>query len=104
VFSALLAEIVGTMFLTMAVFGSTDPDSSGLSWGTAGIGLTLAATIWALGAVSGASLNPARSFGPAIVSLYFSSQPIVDYWIYVVGPILGALLAASLYRVIYKRV
>ncbi|MDA4115457.1 MAG: aquaporin family protein [Thaumarchaeota archaeon] len=104
VFSAVLAEIVGTTFLTMAVLGSTDPDSSSISWGSLGIGLTLAGSIWALGAVSGASLNPARSFGPAIVSLLFSNTPILDYWIYVVGPVLGGLLAAMLYRMIYKRV
>jgi glycerol uptake facilitator len=104
VFSAVLAEIVGTAFLTMAVLGATDQDSSSISWGTLGIGVTLAGTIWALGAVSGASLNPARSFGPALVSLLFSSTPMVDYWIYVVGPVLGALLAAMLYGMTYKRV
>ena len=103
VFSAVLAEIVGTTFLTMTVLGSTDPDSS-VSWGSLGIGLTLAGTIWALGAVSGASLNPARSFGPAFVSLLFSNTPMLDYWIYVIGPVLGGLLAAMLYRMIYKRV
>ncbi len=104
IFSAVLAEIIGTMFLTMAVLGATDPDSSGISWGTSGIGLVLAGTIWALGAISGASLNPARSFGPALFSLLFSTQPMINYWIYVVGPILGALLAAMLYRQIYKHV
>jgi glycerol uptake facilitator protein len=103
IFSAVLAEIVGTTFLTLTVLGATDPDSSGISWGTLGIGLTLAGSIWALGAVSGASLNPARSFGPALVSLLFSNTPMLDYWIYVAGPILGALLAAMLYRMMYKR-
>ena len=102
--SSVFAEIIGTMFLTMAVLGSTDPDSSGISWGTSGIGLVLAGTIWALGGVSGASLNPARSFGPAAFSLFFSTQPMTDYWIYVVGPLLGGLLAAALYRQIYKHV
>jgi len=104
IFSAVLAEIVGTTFLTMTVLGATDQDSSSISWGTAGIGLVLAGTIWALGAISGASLNPARSFGPALVSLLFDNTPMLDYWIYVVGPILGGLLAAMLYRMMYKRV
>lgn len=104
VFSAVLAEIVGTVVLTFAVLGATDEGSSGISWGTLGVGLTLAASIWALGAISGASLNPARSFGPALVSLVFDTSPMADYWIYVVGPVLGALLAAMLYRTIYKRV
>ena len=104
IFAAVLAEIVGTMILAMTVLGSTDPDSSGIAWGSSSIGLVLAATIWALGPISGASLNPARSFGPAIVSLLFDSGPILSYWIYVVGPILGGLLAAQLYKLIYKRV
>jgi glycerol uptake facilitator len=104
VFSSVLAEMVGTAFLTMAVLGATDEGSSGISWGTLGIGLTVSATIWALGAVSGASLNPARSLGPAIVSLLFDSMPMAYYWIYLVGPVLGGLLAAMLYRMIYKRV
>ena len=104
-FAAVLAEIVGTTFLTMAVLGSTDQESSGIPWASSSIGLVLAATIWALASVSGASLNPARSFGPAIIAWIFNidSAPISYYWIYVVGPILGALLAAMLYRLIYKR-
>jgi len=101
-FAALLAEIVGTLILAMTILGSTDPDSAGTGWGTAGIGVSLSAVIFALGAVSGASLNPARSLGPALVSLIFDPTPIVDYWVYLVGPILGGLLAANLYIAIFK--
>jgi glycerol uptake facilitator protein len=104
IFAAVLAEIVGTMILAMTVLGSTDADSSGIAWGSSSIGLVLAAAIWALGPISGASLNPARSFGPAIVSLLYDSAPILNYWIYLVGPILGGLLAAQLYKLIFKRV
>lgn len=64
IFAAVLAEIVGTMILAMTILGSTDADSSSISWASSGIGMVLAAVIWALGAISGASLNPARSFGP----------------------------------------
>ncbi|MDA4127957.1 MAG: aquaporin [Thaumarchaeota archaeon] len=97
IFSALLAEIVGTMVLVVTIMGSTDPDSK-LPWGSSAIGLSLAALIWSVGAVSGASLNPARSLGPAVASLVFDSTSLNSYWIYVVGPLLGALLAAELYR------
>jgi glycerol uptake facilitator protein len=103
-FSSVLAEIVGTMILAVTVLGSTDQDSSGISWASSSIGLVLAALIWALGGISGASLNPARSFGPAFVSLLFDTSPMLHYWIYVIGPILGGLLAAMLYRMMFKRV
>ena len=102
VLSSVIAEVVGTTFLAMAVLGSTDRDSQGIAWGTSAIGLVLAASIWALGAVSGASLNPARSFGPALVSLLFSTQPMQYYPIYLVCPIVGGFLAAVLYRSIYR--
>ncbi|HUI00322.1 MAG TPA: aquaporin [Nitrososphaerales archaeon] len=101
-FSAVLAEIVGTMILTFTVLASTDPDSSGISWASSSIGLVLAACIWALGGISGAALNPARAFGPAVISLLFDTTPMADYWIYLVGPILGGLLAAQLYRTIFR--
>ncbi len=103
-FASVLAEIVGTMILAMTVLGSTDQDSSSIPWASSSIGIVLAAVIWALGAISGASLNPARSFGPALVSLLFDTGPMSYYWIYVVGPVLGGLLAAQLYKLIFKRV
>jgi glycerol uptake facilitator protein len=99
--ASLLAEIVGTMILVMTVLGSTHKSNS-LPWSASSIGLSLAAVIWALGAVSGASLNPARSFGPALVSLIFSTTPMSWYWLYVIGPVLGALVAAVLFRVIFE--
>jgi MIP family channel proteins len=102
-FASVLAEIVGTAILVMVVLGSTDSSSSGNTWGTMSIGLAITVCIWALGSISGASLNPARSFGPAVVSLLFDTAPMLNYWIYVAGPILGSLLAANLYRFIFRQ-
>ena len=48
------------------------------------------------GPVSGASMNPVRSLAPALVSLDLAAQ-----WVYVVGPVLGALLAVPAYRAVY---
>ena len=56
------------------------------------IGATLGAAMLAIGPMTGASLNPARSFGPAVASGVYEGQLI--YW---VGPLLGGLLAALLY-------
>jgi glycerol uptake facilitator protein len=90
----LLAEIVGTLILAMTVLASSD---SGFTWAGTSIRLSLAAVIWALGAISGASLNPARTFGPSLASLLVDPGAFNYFWIYVVGPILGGLLAAELY-------
>jgi MIP family channel proteins len=103
-FASVLAEIIGTTILAFTILGSTDEDSAGISWASSSIGIVLAAIIWALGAISGAALNPARSFGPALISLLFDTGPMSYYWIYVVGPVLGGLLAAQLYKLIFKRV
>ena len=51
--------------------------------------------VWAEGSISGCSTNPARSFGPAIISAVFTS-----YWIYVIAPLLGSLLVVILFRVL----
>jgi len=58
------------------------------------IGLVLTANMFMGVSLTGASMNPARSFGPAIFA-----NTLGTYWIYVVGPLLGALAAALLYRI-----
>lgn len=51
----------------------------------------IAALVWAGAPLTGTSLNPARSLGPAVIAMDFH-----DYWVYVLGPLAGALLAAAL--------
>ena len=91
--NALVAEIVGTFFLVFVIFGVA-VDQRGTFKILAGlpIGLMITADILALGGVSGAAVNPARWFGPAVVSGHFD-----DFWIWIVGPAIGALLAAFVY-------
>ena len=91
--NALVAEIVGTFFLVFVIFGVA-VDKRGTFKILAGlpIGLMITADILALGGVSGAAVNPARWFGPAIVSFHFD-----DFWIWIAGPAIGALLAAFVY-------
>jgi len=89
---AYLLEGVATFFLVFAVFGTAvDPRAPNV--GGFAIGLTLAADILAIGPLTGASMNPARSFGPAVVTGFFEGQVI--YW---VGPIVGGILAALIYE------
>lgn len=90
--TVLLTEIVLTFMLTFAVF-STAVDSRSPQIAGFGIGLTLAASILIGGPISGASLNPARTFGTGLIGGVWSM-----HWVYWVGPIVGALIAGMLYH------
>jgi aquaporin Z len=62
-----------------------------------GIGLTLAAVILCIGPATGASLNPARSLGPALVAGAWQ-----NHWVYWIGPIVGAAVAALVYKTVFS--
>ncbi len=94
---AIFAEAIATFFLVFVVFG-TAVDKYAPKVGGFAIGLTVTAGILAIGARTGGSMNPARSFGPAVVSGVFEAQ--VVYW---VGPILGGIAAALLYDGLFLR-
>ncbi len=90
--TGVLVEIILTFFLVLAVYG-TAVDEKAPKIGGFGIGLVLVFDILMGGPLTGASMNPARTFGPAVVSGYWDA-----HWVYWVGPILGAILAAVLYK------
>lgn len=94
----ILLEAVLTFFLVSAVFG-TAVSSDAPKVGGFGIGLVLLFDILIGGTLTGSAANPARAFGPALVSGTWYAQPV--WWI---GPILGGLLAAQLWeRVLLKK-
>jgi aquaporin TIP len=88
---AVILEAIATFFLVFVVFG-TAVDPRAPKVGGFAIGLTIAADILAIGPLTGASMNPARSFGPAVVTGIFEGQ--TAYW---VGPLVGGIAAALLY-------
>jgi MIP family channel proteins len=88
---AIVLEAIATFFLVFVVFG-TAVDPRAPKVGGFAIGLTVTADILAIGPLTGASMNPARSFGPAIVTRIFEGQ--AAYWI---GPLVGGMLAAIIY-------
>lgn len=95
VFPALLVEAILTFFLVNTVLHGAVAGKAGTFAGWA-IGATLTFAILAGGPLTGASLNPARTFGPAIYT-----GALVDpstYIVYFVGPLLGAAVAAFLYK------
>ncbi len=87
---ALLMEIVLTALLVSVILGTASAAQNVGSVAALGVGGYIAlAGLWSA-PVSGTSMNPARSFGPALVSGDFTS-----YWVYVVGPLTGALIAVG---------
>jgi aquaporin TIP len=96
---AVVIEAVATFFLVFAVFG-TAVDERGPSSKTAGltIGLVLTFDILAFGPWTGAAVNPARWFGPALATGEWA-----DWWVWVVGPVAGGVIAAVAYWATFLR-
>lgn len=94
---ACLCEIIITVVFLLVVLVVADPDPhkdfEGFAAYTVGVGLVTC--IFAGGPYSGSSMNPARTFGPALVRWEWKNQ-----WVWWVGPIVGSLLAAAIYQLI----
>jgi aquaporin TIP len=96
--AGLVFEIIITFGLVYTVYATAADPKKG-SIGTIApiaIGFVVGANILAAGPFSGGSMNPARSFGPAVVSGNFA-----DNWIYWVGPLIGGGLAGLIYGDIF---
>ncbi len=98
---AAVAEAIGTfVFLFVITAMAADPRSP-TGWAGLVIGLALAGIIMMMGPVTGASLNPARSFGPALIqTLYHGKVDWSQFWVYVVGPIVGGVLGVFAYELV----
>ena len=100
---ALIAELIGTFFLVLVVMGvavdeKAEPGFAGIS-----IGMTVATVIVVLGAFTGASINPARTFGPYLMDTLLGGANLWAYFpIYLIGPIVGGILAALVYTYLAK--
>ncbi len=89
-------EAILTFFLVNAVLNAGISGKATIPGGLA-IGLTLTFCILMGGPLTGASLNPARSIGPAVATGNFN-----DLWVYLVGPALGAVVAGLAYKTIFE--
>jgi aquaporin Z len=94
---AFALEAIATFFLVFVIFG-TAVDEQSPNVGGFAIGLTWAAGILAIGPLTGGSMNPARSLGPAIVSGVYEAQLI-----YGLAPIVGGAVAGLLYHWLFLR-
>jgi len=103
--SVFLLEVVFTFFLVTVILFATRTDGFAKNLAPVGIALTLAMTNFIAIPIDGASVNPARSFAPAILSSGFHGAhwAIQQDWMFWVAPIVGGLLAALLERALRPR-
>jgi MIP family channel proteins len=96
---AIVIEAVATFFLVFAVFGTAVDDRGPFSK-TAGltIGLVIAFDIMAFGPYTGAAMNPARWFGPALATMDWA-----NWYVWIVGPIAGGIIAGVLYWSVFLK-
>ena len=102
-FAGLLVEIVLTFIFVLCILGVTSPKAKHGSFGGLVIGLTLTGVhILGIG-LTGTSVNPARSIGPALIAAFAgNTAPLACLWVFIVGPLAGAALAAVTYKALEK--
>jgi MIP family channel proteins len=93
----MIVEGIGTFVLVLVILAAVYSEKSFKEWAPLAIGTTLGFAVMVAGPLTGAALNPARWFGPALVSGEWGGV-----WPYLLGPILGSLLAAATYRFVLE--
>ena len=103
--SVFLLEVVLTFLLVLVILLGTRSDGSAKNLAPVGIALTLAMTNFVAIPIDGASINPARSFAPALLSWHFAGDAwaIHQVWLFFLAPIVGGLFAAGLERALRPR-
>lgn len=95
--AGLIVEILLTFIFVLTILGVTSKAAGHGSFGGLVIGLTLTLVhIFGIG-LTGTSVNPARSFGPA---LFAGGDALGSLWVFIVGPLVGAALAAVVYKLL----
>ena len=102
-FAGFLVEIILTAVFVFVILGVTSKKAKHGSFGGLVIGLTLTGVhILGIG-LTGTSVNPARSIGPALIAAFAgNTAPLACLWVFIVGPLAGAALAAVTYKALEK--
>ena len=96
-FPGMIVEAIGTFFLLWAIIGVAVHPQAAKDWAGFAIGGALGMAVMVLAPITGAGLNPARSFGPMLVSGEWDDFFIV----YLIGPLIGAVVAAFVYFFVF---
>jgi glycerol uptake facilitator protein len=96
-FQGAVVEAVGTFCLVLVILAAVLSKKSAKDWAPLAIGTTLAFIVMVGGPLTGGSFNPARWFGPALVGNHWGGV-----WPYLVGPIVGSLLAAAVFKYVLE--
>ncbi|MBR1592137.1 MAG: aquaporin [Ruminococcus sp.] len=99
--AGLLVEVLLTFIFIITILGVTSKKANHGSFAGLVIGLTLTLVhIFGIG-LTGTSVNPARSMGPAVASaINGNAAPLASLWVFVAGPLIGAFIAAVTYKVL----
>jgi MIP family channel proteins len=96
-FRGSIIEAIGTFCLVLVILAAVYSKKSFKDWAPLAIGTTLGFIVMVGGPLTGGSFNPARWFGPALVSSEWGGV-----WPYLVGPIVGSLLAAAVFKFVLE--
>ena len=96
VLPAMAAELIGTFFLVWVIVGVAVNPRAAKDWAAFAIGATLGMLVMVIAPLTGAGFNPARSFGPGLVSGEFGGADTF-LLVYVLAPVVGAVIAAIAY-------
>jgi glycerol uptake facilitator protein len=99
-FAGMVVEALGTFFLIWAIIGVAVNPRATKEWAALAIGGALGMAVMVFGPLTGASLNPARAFGPSLVSGEWGGADVF-LLVYVVGPVVGGLVAAVVYFLLF---
>jgi glycerol uptake facilitator protein len=100
---AIVAEAIGTFLLVTAIMALAVDKRAPGGWAGLMIGLSVAAAILLIGPLTGGSLNPARTFGPLVVSTIGGGDTFWgDLPAYVIGPVIGGVVAAMAYDAVAR--
>lgn len=92
---AILVEVIATFLFVLVVLGTTDSKKGAGNLAGLAIGLTLILIHLVCINLTGTSVNPARSFGPAV---FVGGQALKDLWVFIVAPLAGGALAALVWN------